>query len=133
MGRRLILDTNALIDYERRTIDRAQLADDELSIACITVAEFREGAEHADTESRRAERLAVLSDLLSQVEVLAYTVSTAVEHARLLAAAHRSGRPRGLHDLIIAAHAAETGRTIVSTDAAARFGDLPGVIATAPS
>ena len=37
--------------------------------------------------------------------------------------------PRGAHDLIIAAHAAETGRTILSRDAKARFGDLAGVSA----
>jgi predicted nucleic acid-binding protein len=36
---------------------------------------------------------------------------------------------RGAHDLIIAAHAAETGRLIVSRDARARFNDLPGVTA----
>ena len=32
-------------------------------------------------------------------------------------------------DLIIAAHAAETGRTVVSKDAKARFNNLPGVTA----
>jgi hypothetical protein len=37
---------------------------------------------------------------------------------------------RQLHrDLVIAAHAAETGRTVVSKDAKARFNDLPGVAA----
>ena len=48
---------------------------------------------------------------------------------RLLAHVRRSGSPRGAHDLIIAAHAAQTGRTILSRDAKARFGDLPGVTA----
>ena len=33
MGRRLILDTNILIAYERGTIDRSSLDDDELAIA----------------------------------------------------------------------------------------------------
>lgn len=31
-------------------------------------------------------------------------------------------------ELSIAAHAAETGRTVVSRDAKARFDDLPGVL-----
>ena len=31
--------------------------------------------------------------------------------------------------LIIAAHAAETGRTVVSKDVKARFNDMPGVTA----
>ena len=58
------------------------------------------------------------------------TEATAAHHARLIAHARRSGRPRGAHDLIIAAHAVETDRIVVSRDAAARFGDLPGVAAT---
>jgi hypothetical protein len=37
------------------------------------------------------------------------------------------GTSRGAHDLITAGHAAETGRTIRSHDAKARFGDRPGV------
>jgi tRNA(fMet)-specific endonuclease VapC len=39
VGRRLILDTNVLIAYERGTIDRAALDDDELAIASVSVAE----------------------------------------------------------------------------------------------
>jgi tRNA(fMet)-specific endonuclease VapC len=55
--------------------------------------------------------------------------ATAAHHGRLLAHVRRSGSPRGAHDLIIAAHAAETGRMILSRDAKARFGDLPWVSA----
>jgi predicted nucleic acid-binding protein len=38
---------------------------------------------------------------------------------------------RYAHDLIIAAHALQTDRIILTFDADARFGDLPGVSATA--
>ena len=41
MGRRLILDTNILIAYERGTVDRGALDDDELAVAAITIAEYR--------------------------------------------------------------------------------------------
>jgi tRNA(fMet)-specific endonuclease VapC len=68
--------------------------------------------------------------ITSAVEVLDYTEATAACHARLIAHARRAGRPRGVHDLIIAAHALQTGRTVLTFDAAARFGDLPGVSAT---
>jgi hypothetical protein len=51
-------------------------------------------------------------------------------HRRLLAQVRRSGTPRGAYDLIIAAHAAETGRTVLSRDVKARFNDLPGVTAS---
>jgi tRNA(fMet)-specific endonuclease VapC len=47
-------------------------------------------------------------------------------HATLLAYTCRSGRPRGAHDLLIAATAVTHGRTVVSTDASG-FADLPGL------
>lgn len=131
MGRRLILDTNVLIAYERGTLDRAALDEDELAIAAITVAEYRTGIELADTAERAADRSRALAAITSAVEVLEYTEATAVHHARLIAHARRSGRARGAHDLIIAAHAAQTGRILLSRDALARFSDLPGVTAEA--
>jgi tRNA(fMet)-specific endonuclease VapC len=132
MGRRLILDTNVLIAYERGTIDRAALDEDELAIASVSVAEYRVGIELADTPERAAERARALTTITSVVDVLDYTATTAAYHGRLLAHVRRSGTPRGAHDLIIAAHAAETGRTVVSKDVKARFSDLPGVTAIAP-
>ena len=54
MGRRLILDTNVLIAYERGTMDRSPLDEDELAIASVTVAEYRVGIELADTTDRAA-------------------------------------------------------------------------------
>jgi tRNA(fMet)-specific endonuclease VapC len=127
MGRRLILDTNMLIAYERGTIDRLALDEDDLSIASVSVAEYRVGIEMADTAERAAERARALTAITSAVNVLEYTEATAAHHGRLLARARRSGANRGAHDLIIAAHAAETGRVILSRDTKARFGDLPGV------
>ena len=129
MGRHLILDTNVLIAYERGTIDRAAFDDDELAIASVTVTEYRVGIELADTPQRAAERARALATITSVLNVLDYTASTAAHHGRLLAHVRRSGTPRGAHDLIIAAHAAETGRTVVSRDVKARFNDLPGITA----
>src|SRR5579875_2828582 len=127
MGRRLILDTTVLIAYERETIDRSALDDDELAVASISEAGYRAGIELADTVDRAAERARALTAITSTVDVLDYTEATAAHHGRLLAHVRRSGTARGAHDLIIAAHAAETGRTVLSHDAKARFGDLPGV------
>jgi tRNA(fMet)-specific endonuclease VapC len=129
VGRRLILDTNVLIAYERGTIDRTALDEDELAIASVAVAEYRVGIELADTPDRAAERARALAAITSVIDVLDYTATTAAHHGRLLAHVRRSGTPRGAHDLIIAAHAAETGRTVVTKDAKARFNDLPGVTA----
>lgn len=128
MGRRLILDTNVLIAYERGTIDRAAFDDDELAVAAVTIAEYRVGIELADT----ATRARALAAILASVDVLEYTVTTAAHHARLMAHVRRSGTPRGAHDLIIAAHASETGRTVITRDVQARFGNLPDVLADQP-
>jgi len=129
VGRRLILDTNILIAYERGTIDRGALDNDELAVAVITIAEYRVGIGLADTAERAANRARALVAIASAIDVLDYTETTAAHHARLIAHVRRSGKPRSAHDLIIAAHATETDRVIISRDAAARFGDLPGVVA----
>ena len=47
MGRRLILDTNVLIAYERGEIDQSVFDEDDLAIAALTVAEYRTGIERA--------------------------------------------------------------------------------------
>lgn len=129
MGRRLILDTNVLIAYERGTIDRSALDNDELAIAAVSVAEYRVGIELADTAERAASRARALAAIQSVVDVLPYTDATAVQHARLIAHVRRTGTPRGAHDLIIASHAAETGRTVLTRDLKAGFAGLPGVLA----
>jgi tRNA(fMet)-specific endonuclease VapC len=128
VGRRLILDTNILIAYERGTVDRSALDEDELAVASITIAEYRTGIELADTPERAATRARALATITSVIDVLDYTEVTAAHHARLLAHVRKSGRPRSAHDLIIAAHAAESGRLLLTKDAKARFSDLPGVI-----
>lgn len=130
MGRRLILDTNVLIAYERAKIDRVALDADELAVAAVTIAEYRVGIELTDTPARAADRARALVAITSAVEVLDYTDATAACHARLIAHARRALAPRGAHDLIIAAHAAQTGRTVLAFDAQARFAGLPGVSAT---
>ena len=129
MGRRLILDTNVLIAYERGTIDRSALDNDELAIAAVSVAEYRAGIELADTAERAASRARALAAIQSVVDVLPYTDATAVQYARLIAHVRRTGTPRGAHDLIIASHAAETRRTVLTRDLKAGFAGLPGVLA----
>ena len=130
MGRRLILDTNVLIAYERGTIDRAALDADELAVAAVSIAEYRVGIKLADTAVRAADRARALAAITSAVNVLDFTEATAACHARLVAHARRSGTPRRAHGLIIASHALQTERIVLTYDAKARFSDLPGVSAT---
>jgi predicted nucleic acid-binding protein len=126
------LDTNVLIAYERGTIDRKALDNDELAVAAISIAEYRVGIELADSATRAADRARALAAIISVVDVLDYTEATAACHARLIAHTRRTGTPRGVHDLIIAAHALQTDRIVLTFDAKARFADLPGVRADGP-
>jgi tRNA(fMet)-specific endonuclease VapC len=128
VARRLILDTGVLVRAERgrARLERALQDDDDVVIAAVTVAEMLVGVELANPK-HRADREAFLADVLATVPVEDYTLDVATVHARLLAHVRRIGRPRGSHDLIIAATAAATGRTVLTADASAAFGDLPGV------
>lgn len=128
MARRLIVDTGVLVTSERdnRALIEAIHADDDLAIAAVTVAELRTGVELA-TDAHRTGRVEFLAQVLDTFPVEPYGLTTAQAHGRLLAHVHRSGTKRGAHDLIIAATAASTGRTVLTADRNARFGDLPGV------
>ena len=128
MARRLILDTGVLIASERVKTSWGDVleADDDVALAAVSVAELRTGVELASA-SRREAREAFLERVLSTIPVEEYDVAVAQVHGVLLAIVHREGTQRGAHDLIIAATAAATKRTIVTTDRSARFGSLPGV------
>jgi len=128
VARRLILDTGILIRAERgrARLGRALRDDDDVAIAAITAAELLVGVELADAR-RRPDRAAYVDDVLATVPVEDYTLDVAAAHARLLAHVRRTGRPRGAHDLIIAATATATRRTVLTSDGSAAFADLPGV------
>ena len=124
---RLILDTTVLIAAERggRALNRVIGDDDDVAIAAITAAELLVGVELAD-DAHRGTRSAFVRSVLETVPVETYDVDIAREHAVLLAHVRRSGRPRGAHDLIVAATAVARDRLVVSTDANA-YVDLPRV------
>jgi tRNA(fMet)-specific endonuclease VapC len=88
---------------------------------------LRVGVDLATPRYRRA-RQAFLDDVLTAIPVLPYDVETAHAHADLLTAARALGRPRGAHDLIIAATARASRRTVLTADLGA-FADLPEVVA----
>ena len=124
---RLLLDTTFLIDADRSGESAAEAIDDddEVAIAAVTVAELRVGV-LLSAGSNQADRLAFLNDVLATIRIVDYDESIAESHAELLVHVRRQGRPRGAHDLIIAATAKASGREVLSADRAA-FADLPGV------
>lgn len=133
MGRRLILDTCVLIAFERGRLKPGDFITpgDDVALASITLTELRAGALLAD-ESRRPVRDAAVARAAATFDLLPYTDSVSLKHAELLVWTRRNGSPRGAFDLITAATAAATGRTLVTTDNAAAFAELPGVAAAAP-
>ncbi len=124
---RLILDTSVLIDTERqgRPPDQLIADEDDVAIAAVTAAELLVGVELAG-DARRSARAAFVRSILETIPIEDYDIHVARRHALLLAHVRRTGRPRGAHDLIIAATAATRGRIVVTTDGSA-FADLPGV------
>ena len=124
---RLLLDTTFLIDAERSGGDLDDVIDDDddVSIAAVTVAELRVGALLANRRHQTA-RTDYVDDVIATIPVLDYDLDVAEAHARLLVEVRAQGRPRGAHDLIIAATAKASNRTIVTADRTA-FRALSGV------
>ena len=99
--------------------------EDDVAVAAVTVAELLVGVELADA-ANQSRRRALVDSIVASIPVEDYDLDVARAHAVLLAHAHRSGRRRGAHDLIIAATAVARGRIVVTADRGG-FGDLPGV------
>jgi tRNA(fMet)-specific endonuclease VapC len=89
------------------------------------VAELRVGVQLAKG-ARRDRRERFVASVLGAVSIEVYDLGVAEAHAALLAHVRRTGRPRGAHDLIIAATARAQERQVVSSDQRA-FSELPGV------
>ncbi|NUT97127.1 MAG: type II toxin-antitoxin system VapC family toxin [Saccharothrix sp.] len=124
---RLILDTGVLVAATRKAGLSTITDEDDVTVPAVVVAEYLTGVLLDGDEARSAAQRAFLKDVLRAAPVEDYTPAVAEHHAALMAYAKRSGQPRGALDLIIAATARATGRTLVTTDSRARFDELPGV------
>ena len=116
-----------MVAGERGRLRLDDLIDDkdDVAVAAVTVAELLDGVELADV-ANQSRRRALVDSIVTTIPVEDYDLDVARSHALLLAHAHRSGRRRGAHDLIIAATALARGRIVVTADRGG-FGDLPGV------
>lgn len=125
---RLILDTGVLIAGARHLVDLSMLADaDDVALPTVVLAEYRAGVLLDADPGRAAAQRAYLDDVLTVVPIVDYDEEVADHHAALLAHTRASGHRRGPHDLIIAATARATARILLTTDAQARFEELPEV------
>ena len=125
----LLLDTTFLIDAMRSPGAASDVISDDadVAIAAVSVTELLVGVELASGKTKTRRR-AMVEEAVRALRVLSYDVGVAGHHAELLAFTRRAGRPRGAHDLLIAATGRGAGRTIVTADLSA-FDDLSGVTA----
>ena len=124
---RLILDTTVLIAAERASTstDEVMSDEDDIAMAAVTAAELLVGVRLADGE-RQPGRRRYVDALIDTIPIEPYDLEVARAHAALLAHTYEAGRPRGSHDLLIAATARKSGRTVVTADSRG-FADLPQV------
>lgn len=122
-----------LIEVERDGFDLDELIDDddEPAIAAITIAELGVGVEVASGK-RKTARQQFLDEVIATLPIIGYDVEVARAHTALLVGVRTRGTPRGAHDLIIAATARATARTVVTADRTG-FVDLPGVAVRTPT
>ena len=127
MSRPVILDTSILIAYGRGQLKLTKvIGDDDPAVAAITAMELLVGVERS-TGKQRDIRALQTEDVCATFPIEAYTLKVARMHALLHRHVGRIGLPRGSFDLITAATAGATGRTLLTLDAKAGFGKQPGV------
>ena len=94
-----------------------------MAISAVTLAELLHGAEKS---SQPASNLSAVEDFCSRLEVLPYTAKAAQHYGSIRTALERAGKPIGVNDLHIAAHARSEG-LIVVTNNTKEFARVPGL------
>ncbi|MQA62669.1 MAG: PIN domain-containing protein [Actinophytocola sp.] len=128
---KLIFDTGVLVAIDRGKLDLPSVLDDtdDVALPAVVIAEYLTGVAAQTNPAQQASARSFLSQLRDIAPVIDYDSGVAEHHAELLTYVRAQGEPRGAHDLIIAATGRATGRTVLTTDKQARFGELPGVTA----
>jgi tRNA(fMet)-specific endonuclease VapC len=123
-----LLDTNiAIYVIKRRPIEVMGVFNEHagrMAISSSTLGELYHGAEKS---SRVAQNLAVVEEFASLLEVLPYPAKAAAHYGAIRAALEMAGRPIGVNDLHIAAHARSEGLTLV-TNKVGEFERVPGLL-----
>jgi tRNA(fMet)-specific endonuclease VapC len=95
-----------------------------MAISAVTLSELFHGAEKS---AKVAQNLAVVEEFASLLEVLPYTAKASQHYGAIRSALERVGRPIGVNDLHIAAHARSEGLTLV-TNNLGEFERVPGLL-----
>lgn len=112
-----LLDTNIVIYViKRRPIEVLSKFNENAShmaISAVTLAELIYGAEKS---TQSAANLSVVEDFCSRLEVLPYGAKAAQHSGSIRSALEVKGKPIGVNDLHIAAHARSEGLTLVTNN-----------------
>ncbi|MBH9551550.1 type II toxin-antitoxin system tRNA(fMet)-specific endonuclease VapC [Inhella gelatinilytica] len=123
-----LLDTNIVIYViKQRPIEVMGLFNENagrMAISAITLSELFHGAE---TSAKVSQNLAVVEEFASLLDVLPYTAKAAQHYGAIRSAVEKAGRPIGVNDLHIAAHARSEGLTLV-TNNLGEFERVPGLL-----
>ncbi len=123
-----LLDTHIAIDViKRRPIEVMGVFNENagrMAISAITLSELCHGAEKS---ARVSQNLAVIEEFASLLEVLPYPAKASLHDGAIRARLEKAGRPIGVDDLHIAAHARSEGLVLV-TNNLAEFERVPGLL-----
>lgn len=123
-----LLDTNiAIYVIKRRPLEVMGVFNENagrMAISAITLSELYHGAEKS---AKVAQNLAVVEEFASLLEVLPYTAKASQHYGAIRTSLERTGRPIGVNDLHIAAHARSEGLTVV-TNNLGEFERVPGLL-----
>lgn len=122
-----LLDTNiAIYVIKRRPIEILGMFNrhqGRMAISSITLAELLHGVEKS---SDPAKNFRVLNDFRSRLQVLPYDEAAASHYGQIRSTLEKAGKPIGVNELHIAAHARSQGLTLV-TNNLREFGRVPGL------
>ncbi|MDG0855103.1 type II toxin-antitoxin system tRNA(fMet)-specific endonuclease VapC [Roseateles puraquae] len=123
-----LLDTNFVIYViKRRPIEVMGLFNENagrMAMSAVTLSELYHGAEKS---AKVAQNLAVVEEFASLIEVLPYGPRASPHYGSIRSALEKIGRPIGVNDLHIAAHARSEGLTLV-TNNVGEFERVPGLL-----
>ena len=124
---RYMLDTDICIyvikDRPSRLRQRFDELEDQLGISTITLGELLYGAENS---GRRTHNLHTVEQFAGRLDVLPFSANAAAHYGQIRAALRRVGRPAGVHDMLIGAHARSEGLVLV-TNNVREFERMPGL------
>ena len=114
---RYLLDTNIISDLIRNPQGKAarriaRAGDDNICTSIIVAAELRYGC----AKSGSIRLLKAVEDLLGEIAVLPFDVPADTDYGRIRSELETAGKPIGVNDLLIAAHAQAIGATVVTAN-----------------